>query len=371
MNTTAVGFSLRACFLLTCLLVISCSSEDNFSQEQQPPVLQEESPPVEEDEDPPENNDQTTDETSDNSNAPISSDCEWREHSSSQMERLESQTALIGSRLYTFSGFTHDLKITAETEIYDIATDSWSLGAPMPLPVTHMGAAIAYGKVWIVGGFEGDHPGKATAMVQIYDPVTDSWEEGPPLPGARASGALVYNEGLLHYFGGLEPDRRTDKNEHLVIDPSAIDMNWQQRSVLPEGRNHLSAASIDGLVYAIGGQFGHDGGKDDLNYLHRYDPVTDTWERLADLPTDRSHFEPGTLVYRDQVLIVGGRNQNVFYSEVLVYNPESDEWSMLCDLPDNLLAPAAVVYDDRLIVANGGIDGTCCPISTVRSVNLE
>jgi len=128
---------------------------------------------------------------------------------------------------------------------------------------------------------------------------------------------------------------------------------------------------VNGTIYAIGGQFGHDSGVDDQKFLHAYDPITDTWTQKADLPSDRSHFEPGTLVHNDKIIIVGGRRGGFFFDDVTEYDPATDSWSERCALPSNLLAPAAKVFGDQLIVANGGENGTCCPLNETISIAIE
>ena len=297
--------------------------------------------------------------------------CAWNGLANSSLSKVEAQSAKVNGKLYVLAGFLAGLKITGATEIYDPVADSWSTGAPMPTPVTHMGAAVVGDDIWIVAGFVGNHPGVATAKVQIYNTVTNIWRAGPDLPNPRGSGAAVYNNGKLHFFGGLLPDRKTDVGEHYVLDVTDISAGWQAAAPLPNPRNHLSGASVDGLVYAIGGQYGHDAGVDDQKFLDAYDPDTDTWTRMADLPSDRSHFEPGTLVHNDKIIIVGGRRGNFFFADVTEYDPATDTWSERCPLPEKLLAPAAKTFGDRLVVANGGENGTCCPRTTTRWLPIE
>ncbi len=290
---------------------------------------------------------------------------------SSSLAKVESQSAKVNGKLYVLAGFVENLKITDVTEIYDPMTNQWSLGAPMPLAVTHMGSVVVDNAIWIVGGFSGDHPGVATDRVQIYNTLSDSWEDGPSLPNPRGSGAAVYNNGKIHFFGGLLPDRRTDVGEHLVLDLANMNDGWQSAADMPDPRNHHSGASVNGLVYAIGGQFGHDGGTEDQNFLDVYDPSSDTWERLANLPSDRSHFEPGTIVHNDKIIIVGGRNGNFFFDDITIYDPATDQWTEDCKLSKKLLAPSAKIFGNQLIIANGGENGTCCPLDIVEWITID
>ena len=301
----------------------------------------------------------------------IPGECEWNNLADSGLSRVEAQSVKLNGKLYVLAGFLSGLKVTAATEIYDPITNSWSIGAPMPTPVTHMGAVGVGDEIWIVTGFVGNHPGVATDKVQIYNTLTDSWSEGPPLPNPRGSGAAVYSNGKIHFFGGLLPDRVTDVGEHYILDVINRDAGWQQAATMPNPRNHLSAAAVGGKIYAIGGQYGHDNGVQDQSFLDEYDPSTDSWTRKANLPSARSHFEPGTMVHNDKIIIVGGRRGGFFFDDVTQYDPLSNTWTELCELPSNLLAPAAKVFGDQLIVANGGENGTCCPKSSTISIQLE
>ncbi|THD66536.1 hypothetical protein E7Z59_12130 [Robertkochia marina] len=299
------------------------------------------------------------------------SDCVWSENPPSGISRLESQTAVLNNTLYTFSGFTQGLKIVPYTEILDLDTGLWAMGAPMPIGVTHMGAALVNDRVWIAGGFVGDHPGVATAEVQIYDTNTDTWSKGPALPSPRASGALVYSNGWLHYFGGLMPDRRTDLDEHLVLNMADTTSGWVSKAPLPYGRNHLGGTVLNGDIYAVGGQFGHDGAVDDVAYVHRYLSMEDRWEPLNDLPHDRSHFEPGIFTLNDNIFVAGGRMDDEFADDVLIYDPENDVWDHFCELSSELLAPVSRIHGSKLYVINGGEGGVCCPLNTVMTIDLQ
>lgn len=297
--------------------------------------------------------------------------CTWNDVADSSFEKVESQSARVNGKLYVLAGFLDNLKITGATEIYDPANNIWSSGTDMPDPVTHMGSAVIGNEIWIVGGFTGNHPGVATDKVQVYNTITDEWRQETPLPNPRGSGAAVYNDGKLHFFGGLLPDRLTDVGEHYILNISDQAAGWKPVTDMPNPRNHLSGASVFGKVYAIGGQYGHDGGTDDQNFLHMYDPDTDIWIEKANLPTDRSHFEPGTEVFDNKIIITGGRNQNIFFSDVTQYDPLMDAWTELCPLQEKLLAPVAKVFGTKLYISNGGNNGTCCPLDKAQWIELE
>lgn len=298
--------------------------------------------------------------------------CDWINHTNANNERLESQSAKVNGKLYVFAGFLANLKITGATEEYDPSTNLWSTKAPMPVPVTHMGTVVDGDDIWIIGGFTGNHPGVGTDLVQVYNTVTNTWRNETKIPIPTGSLAAAILNRKIYIFGGLDSsDRHTDINDHFMFDLNNKSAGWIRLADLPFGRNHHSGAAVLGKIYAIGGQFGHDKGTDDQKFLHAYDPNTNTWERKADLPTDRSHFEPGTLVYNDKIIIVGGRNQGVFFDQTTQYDPVEDKWTDLCTLPDKLLAPVAKEFNGKLYVSNGGVNGINEPSSRTISMNLS
>ncbi len=91
----------------------------------------------------------------------------------------------------------------AETEVYDPATDSWSLAAPMRTPRMLLAAATgADGKIYVIGG-KTWLGGKGSSMVEVYDPVTDRWSWGPSLRVARTGHAAVTTgDGTIWVLGG-------------------------------------------------------------------------------------------------------------------------------------------------------------------------
>ena len=290
--------------------------------------------------------------------------------------RVEAPGVAVGGKLYVFAGFKDaDLRITGSVEAYDPQTNAWTARAPMPRPVTHVGAAVVGREVWFAGGFAGDNPGSAISAVQVYDTETNTWRDGPRLPARRASGTLAAVGRTLHYIGGLLPDRETDVDDHYVLDLDRLQSGWTSAAPLPIPRNHLSSAVIGGRVYAIGGQQGHDESRRFRSELHVYDPATDTWTRRADLPVRRSHFEPGTTLWEGRILIVGGvgrgAENNRAMNQITAYDPATDTWTELDPLPVRLLGPVAQAIGGRLIVTHGGLDRTENPQNVAWSRPLD
>lgn len=295
----------------------------------------------------------------------------WTPLASTQMPRVESASAVIGGRLYVFGGFINeDLEITNTVEVYNPSNNTWSYRTPMPVALGHTGFTVVEGKVWLVAGFAGNHPGTPTDVVQIYDPVANTWSMGPPLPRKLASGTLMRLGRKLHHVGGLE-NRNDDVDDHYVLDLDNPDAGWTSAAPLPMGRNHLGGAAFGGKLYAIGGQYHHDQNRQFVDFLHMYDPTTDTWTRLADLPDARSHFESSTMVHEGRILIgaglIGVPNNQYAIDFLTAYNPTTNTWTELEPLPDPLVGPTLKALGNTLILANGGLERSYYPQQTAYS----
>jgi hypothetical protein len=112
------------------------------------------------------------------------------------------------------------------------------------------------------------------------------------------------------------------------------------------------------MIYVAGGQFGHDVQPEDTNVTSGYNVTTDTWQSLQDLATPRSHAEPGTIVINDRVCLFGGRNNQGPGPEVLSnaveYDPETDTWTNVTNLPQQSYEISAGFFQGILVDGDFG-----------------
>ena len=126
-------------------------------------------------------------------------------------------------------------------------------------------------------------------------------------------------------------------------------------------RGHVSTAVLDGKIYALGGDHGHDVTQIDVPSCHRYDPAAKKWSEIAPLPDGRSHFEGSTIVYQGRILIVGGRCNSSkpprgVVGDILQYDPAANIWQAAGEMPEKVLAPSAAILAGRLVVTGGGLN---------------
>jgi hypothetical protein len=91
----------------------------------------------------------------------------------------------------------------------------------------------------------------------------------------------------------------------------------------------MPAAALDGRIYLLGGRF--ETFKNNTGVNEVYDPATDSWEKVALLPTLRS----GTagVALNGRVLVFSGEEPTGTFEENEAYDPLTDTWEELAPLP--------------------------------------
>lgn len=108
---------------------------------------------------------------------------------------------------------------------------------------------------------------------------------------------------------------------------------WERLSQPPAdfpGRNNHVVATVNGIIYL--------GLGNDNNYAYndwwRYDPATDSWERLTDFPGKPRNLA-FSFVINDKIYVGGGDSLlwRPYYRDVYVYDPSTDTWQGVASLP--------------------------------------
>ena len=104
----------------------------------------------------------------------------WRQHVVGSIA-----LAVFDGKLYFAGGLgTTAHNHLSSVERYDPATNAWEAVAPMATARDSHGMATLDGKLYAVGGYNGDD-GPLSSMEQ-YDPVMNAWEAAAPLTAARS-----------------------------------------------------------------------------------------------------------------------------------------------------------------------------------------
>jgi non-specific serine/threonine protein kinase len=124
----------------------------------------------------------------------------------------------VHDRVYVAGGREQSLSKNLDTlEVYDPATDTWSVGPGMP---TARGGVVgaAFDGLFVVAG--GERPGATHAEVEGFDAETGRWLSLPPLPTARHGLAAGIVGTALYLIGG-------GKHPGLSVSGSVEDLEVQ------------------------------------------------------------------------------------------------------------------------------------------------
>jgi len=140
----------------------------------------------------------------------------------------------------------------------------------------------------------------------------------------------------------------------LAVAPmcQAVEGTWTKKSNMPTARMGLSASTVNGRIYAIGGGNSIDGTA--FRTVEEYDPTTDTWIRKANMPRPKFFHCAG--VVNGKIYIIGGATApNLFTPIVEEYDPVSDTWTRKANMPTTRGFCSASVVDGKIYVIGGSI----------------
>ena len=279
--------------------------------------------------------------------------------------RFEAQGLALHGKLYVFGGFYKQgpPQATVQSDAYHLQSDTWTPLAPLPEQLTHAGQATDGTFIYLAGGFVGDHPGGSSKKLWKYDVDGNSWSEGPPMPEERGGGALVFLNNSLHYFGGaVRPpggDYEKDYGDHWVLQLDDPTGKWNTAAPLPNPRNHMGGCAVEGKIYAVGGQHLGDEKAGNQKTMQVYDPGTDSWTNLAELPVAKGHVTANVLEWNGRIIVVSGvTHRKTKLASVDEYDPKTNAWSALTPLSKPRQSPVAGIIGDKLIVSGGSTTAT-------------
>jgi N-acetylneuraminic acid mutarotase len=230
---------------------------------------------------------------------------------------------------------------------YDPAKNEWSKLPSNPVPVHHGAAASMGRKFYVFGGFRLPDSGKVGWYPEnkawVFDLDTGQWSALPAMPTARgalaavAVGKKIYvNGGATIPSGAPLPDGLTGGGPVELLGTTEVfdteTNSWSRLAAMPTPRNHHSIAAVDGKLYAVGGRVGscYSGGWSTNVWMNEeYDIAANVWRTLAPMPTARSGT--GIATVNGKIHVLGGEGWIDDFGGVFraheVYDPKTNSWA--------------------------------------------
>lgn len=161
-----------------------------------------------------------------------------------------------------------------------------------------------------VGSLEESH------MIYYFNEAEDDWRPLTTMPediNTKGCGiCTMYN--YLFVAGGIKGHGDKGKVSDRVFCYNPLTNHWAEVKPLNQARAQLKLVSMDGYLYAIGGEC--------LFTVEKYDPRTDRWTNVAPLPKGAFAVAHEATACSGELYVSGG---SLFY-RLLKYDTKRDEW---------------------------------------------
>jgi len=277
----------------------------------------------------------------------------WTEGDNMPTPRGEHGAIILGDKIYVIGGRERPGFKTDVVEVYDLKSKEWSTAAPLPVGLDHFGLSANNGKLYLVGGTMSNDT--LSNKLYVYDPNRDKWDNGKPMPFARTALVANFIDGKLYAIGGID-------NAHNVLTTNQVydskTDSWTEKAPMPTARHHMTSSVVDGKLYVIGGRLLGDGidrpvneALSNFNDNEMYDPVTNTWTKLEQMPTKRSGLT--SAVVGTDIYVMGGQSVNGTFGANEKYDTSNNTWVTEPSLPTPRLGLRAVAANDTIYVFGG------------------
>ncbi len=247
---------------------------------------------------------------------------------SSATARHESGVASVNGKLYLFGG-----RGTRPVEVFDVAQKTWREIGPMPLELHHFQPVVVGTRIYFVGAFTCCYPNEpAVADVHVFDTQTEQWSTAGTLPvdRQRGSAGAAVRFGKIYLLGG-----NTDGHSGGAVpwfdefDPASGE--WKKLADAPNARDHFGAVIVaNKLVAASGRQTAQPNPFTNVvSVTDIYDFSSNTWTTSTAIPTPRAGAV--SVPSGSEVIVVGGEiNTSSFaYDVVEAFDVNSGNWRSL------------------------------------------
>ena len=272
--------------------------------------------------------------------------------------------AVVNGKIYAIGGVNNDTQLAVNEE-YDPATDTWKTREPMPTARSGSAVAVYQSKIYVIGGTVGTGENVAfTGATEVYDPATNTWETKTSMPTPRADLSANTVNGKIYLIGGKEYWDDDPLYHELyvneVYDPASD--SWTTETRMPVPAFGYASAVVDGKIYVFGGARQLLEGFNNLtsgSSTQVYNTANKTWSSRANLPANRSYAAAEAtrgLTAPKRVYVVGGFDQFNYINLVHVYDSERNVWSTGASMLTARGYLGLAVVDD-ILYAIGGFDG--------------
>ena len=224
----------------------------------------------------------------------------------------------------------------------------------------HQAVLLPTGKVLVTGGLSPS--GIALDSTEIYDPASDSWSLAGPMSSRRARfGAVLLKDGRVLVAGGTSGESVLDTVE--IFDPQTGSFSASSAVLSSPRSSHTVTVMADGRVLIAAGS----DGMSPLSSTDLYDPVADSMASGPRLITHRAEHS-ATRLLDGSILLAGGRDETTDLASAEIVDALASSTSAV---PGGLAVARRghlalfLIHNSSVLIAGGssaGSDLTSCEL---------
>lgn len=287
----------------------------------------------------------------------------WSAGPSLQLAVQEIYPTLHRGRIHLAGGFiAENGTITGPTAAHhalNLETRKWGPLAPLPTARHHPHLVSFNDRLFAIGGFESapDAIWQMQASAWAYDDTQDEWMAAPPLPEPRGEAVTAIIDGGLHFAGGRRPSGKENAawTDHIDTDTHwrFDNTHWLGAAPLPTARNSAAGAMIGEAWHVVGGRT-VTGGNTPAHEV--YDAKEDRWRTAAPMPQGQGGLAAASV--NGKLYAFGGEffdNGGGVYPESWAYDPATDSWAPIPDMPNPRHGLGGVSIGNSIYLIGGAL----------------
>ena len=213
---------------------------------------------------------------------------DWRTHAPLPVARTEVAAAPLGKEIAVVGGFLENGGSSRRVDFYSPASDTWRSGPDLPAAVNHAAAAVARGRLYILGGYGAERSAFVLGGT--------AWQT-LTLPAPRAAAGAAALRGIVYVVGGVGESG----NARSMLAYDTATARWRTLPG-PKPRQHLAVAATRGRIYAIAGRV--TGVNTNFTLVESWAPGEKRWRRESPVPVARGGT--GAAAIGNTIVSVGG-----------------------------------------------------------------
>jgi len=275
----------------------------------------------------------------------------WTKKANMPTARGGISTCVLNDKIYAIGGGSAN-GYTPTTEEYDPSSDTWAKRNDMPTTRGDASASAVDGRIYVMGGYGQGQPVEFST-VEEYDPKSDKWKRKSDMPTGRQFFSTQAVDGKIYAIGGW----RDAKELSIVEEYDPEKDEWTKKKSMPNARFDFASSVVNGKIYIMGG-YPIGGGipmENDrekiLSTVEEYDPKTDIWTKKADMPTPRLALSASSV--NGKIYAIGGWDGSSYLAVVEEYDPIIDKWQRKTDIPSQRIRSSASAINGKIYIIGG------------------